>query len=164
MHPDRSSLAFNILREREARRSHAISELQRIAVEFPDILDEFLRATGMLEVEAAGANGSNNDGLEPVPVKRAGRKPRSGTAYQNVVRVFMERKNDWTATSEITARSGVARNAVAHILWSAHKNDFEQQPHQTHKRMKIWRMKPEALDRAKDQQRMFQSRADNEEQ
>src|SRR5687767_9012219 len=112
----KQSAAIEQLREREGRRLAAIAQIEQIAAEFPDLLEEFFRACGMkVGSEPRATNGE-------VPKTHVGRRARSGTAYQRLVKVFLENDNAWTDTSQLTIRSNVIRNVVAHILWSAHRD------------------------------------------
>src|SRR4051812_22300172 len=107
-----TSLSQNVLQrimDRQRRRLAAIEQLQAILEEFPDLSAELLGDRAL----------PGETPTRPSPSPRA-----SGTAFERVARLFFQNGNDWLDTSVITIGSGVSRNVVATILWSAHKNDF----------------------------------------
>ncbi len=122
--------SVELLYQRQKRRLDAVEMLRNLLTEFPDLLDD------LLGLKPGILTGITTTG-SPV-----GRPPRSGTAYQRIAHTFIQNDNSWLDTGEISRQSNVSRNAVASVLWSLHKGDFEKKDHATHKRMKVWRMNP----------------------
>ncbi|HWE96136.1 MAG TPA: hypothetical protein VG269_19390 [Tepidisphaeraceae bacterium] len=133
---------------REKRRQAAVEQLQEIVSEFPDLLEQLLN-------ESDPFHGNITPAPRPTTHASVNGQARASTAFQRVVKLFIDRDNPWVDTGEVSRESSVSRNAVAHILWSAHKDEFEQKPHPTHQRMKLWRMKPESFDKYSKQARLF---------
>jgi hypothetical protein len=132
--------------KRNEERASASRQLQKIVQEHPDLLEELLRLYRAAPSRPAA----------PIVGRRARIVGSSrGTAFERIARLFLENGNEWLDTSCLVKQSGVVRNVAATVMWSVHKDDFEQRPHSTHKRMKLWRLTPQAFDRLKQQNRLF---------
>ncbi len=118
----------------------AAEQLQEIAREFPELIEELFGKQPHAPVNGE-ASGRGRSG--------------KGTAFARIVRLFLQNDNSWLDTAAITDMSGVHRNVAATVLWSVKKDDFEQRPHETHARMKVWRLKPERFDQLRKQRRLF---------
>jgi hypothetical protein len=140
--------------ERLEARAQAARQLQSIIREFPELLKEILDADSTAELPVVVSLPAPQRTILAT-VTRAKKSAARPTAFQRVASVFLNNENDWVDTSTLVQRSGVSRNVAATVLWSAHREQFEQRPHQTHKRMKLWRLTPEAYDNLMDQQRLF---------
>lgn len=133
---------------RNVERAEAARQLQKIVTQFPELLADLVQ----LHQPVPDAS----------PIARRGRRAKNtrGTAYERITRIFLQTGNaDWFDTSQIVEKSGVQRNVVANVMWSVHRADFEQRPHPTHAKMKLWRLTPEAYDRLKKQNRLFDAEA-----
>ena len=133
---------LDTLVKRSEERTAAARQLQQIAREFHELIEDLLRL--------------HKKPIQQVRVTRPDRRKTRGTAFERIARVFIDGGNEWVDTSELVKRSGVSRNVAATVMWSVHRDDFDQRPHSTHKRMKIWRLKTEAFDRLKQQRRLFE--------
>jgi hypothetical protein len=130
--------------EKQRRRLDAAETLERIITEFPDLISE------LLDTENNGQNRKKNG------IRRIRFVPKT-TAFARIAKVFLDNPDEWIDTAHLVKKSGVDRNSAATVLWSTHKDDFVQEDHPAHKRMKVWKLRQEAADRIRNQQQLFDS-------
>ena len=78
---------------------------------------------------------------------KAPRPPSSDglTQHQQIVQFFRDRNNKWTSAPLIMKATGLSRGAVAHDLYKAHRERFEQKGHPVNQKLKLWRLREEVM-------------------
>jgi hypothetical protein len=142
--------ALDRLLAKQRARTEAAEKLLAIAREFPELIAELLTLHAHPNETGGAAEPSAREGI-------GGRRTKKGSAFSRIVRLFFENNNEWIDTGTITSKASVSRNVAATVLWSSHKDDFEQRPHEHHAKMKVWRLRPERIDPLRKQLPLFAS-------
>src|SRR4051794_27011557 len=106
---------------RATRRLEALKTISQILTEFPDLAAEL--GIQLADEPVFQAN------MSRVFLDSARMQPRPVTSnFERIRRFFVDNGNQWEQAPRIGQALGLTRGTVATVLWTSHKDQFEQAP------------------------------------
>jgi hypothetical protein len=150
--------------DRTRRRLDALEKISAILAEFPELVDEL--GIGTAEpVTFSDPDTVQELNLHRRPVASIGRNGEirrldrfghmtsvgSVSNFQRIRHFFVETGNRWAQAPYIGERLNLTRGTVATVLWTSHRDQFDQASVDGSEKKKQWRLKSDVYEDAKTQ-------------
>ena len=119
---------------------HATERLEALRL-IGELLSKFPELLAELGID------DGRHGLGPAVLFEEAAKAESERLMSNFERVrsfFLAKQNEWAEAPRIGEALNMSRGTVATVLWTSHRDSFEQAPVAGSIKKKKWRLKPEA--------------------
>ena len=123
--------ALEQIAARYERRLETVRRIQELVQDDPVLASEIVAAL-------------NSQSHKAPPCKKAG-----ATNFERVKAFFLDGKNAWTSTPDISRALGIKRGPLGQILHQTHARWFQKKPKPGSKKIKMWRLRKEVMQHEK---------------